>query len=163
MPAFGKGVGGGRGGTRRLLFFGLRVVAQAARADAAHVVVVVVARHGFSSDARARAWRREKKSGGWVGKMTPEGRLVFPVTVVVHKPRYSTIGIRLQHGEGMLQHPVIVGSADERFRVGDAVYVVNGRVARGARSTAWRIRRKAWLSITLLRSGSGGETDTFVF
>lgn len=89
--------------------------------------------------------------------------LVSPVTIVVQKRRYATVGIRLQDAIGPLQHPVITQSSDARFHEGDAVYVINGRVARGARRTAWRIRRKAWLSITLLRPGGGvGAHDTFV-
>ena len=74
---------------------------------------------------------------------------VSPVTIVVQKRRWSRIGIQLNGG--ITEPPTVVGSADPRFEVNDLVYIVNGKYVMGAKTTARIIRRKRFLSITILR------------
>ena len=76
-----------------------------------------------------------------------EAQLVTLETVLVRKPRFARVGLQLA-GDA---HPRVVESKDARFRVDDVVYVVNGRPCYGAKRTAWRIRWKTHLSVTVWR------------
>jgi len=79
--------------------------------------------------------------------MIPHGHAVSLVTIFVCKQRCSYIGIDIQ-GDG---HPTIVRSRDARFRVGDSIYMINGRLMHGTKKTATRIWWKSHMSITLMR------------
>ena len=71
-------------------------------------------------------------------------------TIFVKKRRFSRLGLQIQ-GCG---HPAVVAAADDRFQVGDMLYIINGRETRSAGETSFRIWRKRFLSITLYRSSA---------
>jgi hypothetical protein len=78
------------------------------------------------------------------------GAAVECVTVHVRKRRWQRLGLELE-GRGPDDWPKVHSSTDARFRVGDVVYMINGRETRGPKRTARRIVWKRRMSITLLR------------
>ena len=84
------------------------------------------------------------------GEQVVVGAAVECVTVHVRKRRWQRLGLELE-GRGLDDWPKVHSSTDARFRVGDVVYMINGREARGHERTARRIVWKRRMSITLLR------------
>ena len=91
--------------------------------------------------------------------MIPQGRSVEGITVVVSKRRFARIGMVLTGHP----HSTVIESRDPRFRVGDHIYVVNGRYTRSTYKTSWRIWRKANVSITLLRDVPQPDTHGVIY
>lgn len=68
-------------------------------------------------------------------------------TVFIKKRMFQRIGIVM---EGV-DFPVVLASTHPEIRIGDILYIVNGRRMGGAARAARIIRKKRYLSITVLR------------
>lgn len=81
------------------------------------------------------------------------GAPVELVTVHVHKRRWRRLGLELTVVDGDDERwPRVHTSRDARFLPQrDRIFMINGKEARGCRATAWRIYRKARMSITVIR------------
>lgn len=82
----------------------------------------------------------------------PLGEPVTPVTIVVQKSRFRRLGIMIEHRSDEL--PRVYQTDDDRFKVGDILYVTNGRYVTGTHALKWMIWRHTHISITVLRRGN---------